>query len=48
MIKKKVKKRKDSLLKRKSGFFNELEIDLEGDSKFSIFEVIIVTFISIL
>ena len=48
MIKKKVKKRKDSLLKRKSGFFNELEIDLEGDSKFSIFEVIIVTFISII
>lgn len=48
MIKKKVKKRNDSLLKRKSGFFNELEIDLEGDSKFSIFEVIIVTFISII
>ena len=48
MIKKKFKKRKDSLLKRKSGFFNELEIDLEGDSKFSIFEVIIVTFISII
>ena len=48
MIKNKVKKRKDSLLKRKSGFFNELEIDLEGDSKFSIFEVIIVTFISII
>lgn len=48
MIKKKVKKRNDSLLKKKSGFFNELEIDLEGDSKFSIFEVIIVTFISII
>lgn len=48
MIKKKVKKRNESLLKRKSGFFNELEIDLEGDSKFSIFEVIIVTFISII
>ena len=48
MIKKKVKKRNESLLKKKSGFFNELEIDLEGDSKFSIFEVIIVTFISII
>ena len=48
MIKKKVKKRNDSLLKKKSGFFNDLEIDLEGDSKFSIFEVIIVTFISII
>lgn len=47
MIKKKVKK-KDSLLKKRSGIFNELEIDLEGDSKFSIFEVIIVTFISII
>lgn len=48
MIKKKVKKKKDSLLKKRSGIFNELEIDLEGDSKFSIFEVIIVTFISII
>ena len=48
MKKKKVKKRNESLLKKKSGFFNELEIDLEGDSKFSIFEVIIVTFISII
>lgn len=47
MIKKKVKK-KESLLKKRSGIFNELEIDLEGDSKFSIFEVIIVTFISII
>lgn len=47
MIKKKVKKN-DSLLKKRSGIFNELEIDLEGDSKFSIFEVIIVTFISII
>lgn len=47
MIKKKVKK-KDFLLKKRSGIFNELEIDLEGDSKFSIFEVIIVTFISII
>lgn len=47
MIKKKVKK-KDSLLKKRSGIFNELEIDLEEDSKFSIFEVIIVTFISII
>lgn len=47
MIKKEVKK-KDSLLKKRSGIFNELEIDLEGDSKFSIFEVIIVTFISII
>lgn len=48
MIKKKVKKKKDSLLKKRSGIFNELEIDLEGDSNFSIFEVIIVTFISII
>lgn len=48
MIKKKVKKKKDSLLKKRSGIFNELEIDLEEDSKFSIFEVIIVTFISII
>ncbi len=47
MIKKKVKK-KESFLKKRSGIFNELEIDLEGDSKFSIFEVIIVTFISII
>ena len=47
MIKKEVKK-KDFLLKKRSGIFNELEIDLEGDSKFSIFEVIIVTFISII
>lgn len=47
MIKKEVKK-KDSLLKKRPGIFNELEIDLEGDSKFSIFEVIIVTFISII
>lgn len=47
MMKKKVKK-KESLLKKRSGIFNELEIDLEGDSKFSIFEVIIVTFISII
>ncbi len=48
MRKKKVKKEKDSLLEKKSGIFNELGFDLDGDSKFSIFEVIIVTFISII
>lgn len=44
----KVKKDKKSLFKNKSNFFNELEFNLDGDSKFSIFEVIIVTFISII
>ncbi len=48
MRKKKVKKEKDSLFEKKSGIFNELGFDLDGDSKFSIFEVIIVTFISII
>ncbi len=48
MRKKKVKKEKDSLLEKKSGIFNELGFDLDDDSKFSIFEVIIVTFISII
>lgn len=44
----KVKKDKKSLFKNKSNFFDELEFNLDGDSKFSIFEVIIVTFISII
>ncbi len=48
MRKKKVKKEKDSLFEKKSGIFNELGFDLDDDSKFSIFEVIIVTFISII
>ena len=42
----KSKKKSDKKVK-KDNFFNNLEFDLENDSKFSIFEVIIIIFISI-
>lgn len=43
---KKSKKKSDKKVK-KDNFFNNLEFDLENDSKFSIFEVVIIIFISI-
>lgn len=42
----KSKKKSDKKVK-KDNFFNNLEFDLENDSKFSIFEVVIIIFISI-
>ena len=42
----KSKKKSDKKV-RKDNFFNNLEFDLENDSKFSIFEVVIIIFISI-
>ncbi len=40
-------KKKSDKKAKKDNFFNNLEFDLENDSKFSIFEVVIIIFISI-